>query len=100
MERHRKVIDSNWIESMLEVEAGYELLIDDKERMRIRGSVLACMVVAGSIELEHHAWKPVRSWAQARGLSPLWGKVELRSTSPLLNWRGDVLAHLKGVRPQ
>lgn len=68
MERDWKMIDSDWIDSMLEVEAGYELLIDDKEKMRMRGSVLACMVVVGSIELEYHACKPVRSWAQARGL--------------------------------
>lgn len=81
-------------------EAGYELLIDDKEKMRMRGSVLDGMVVAGSIELEYHACKPVRSWAQARGLSPLWGRVELRSTSRSLNRRRDALAHLKRVRPQ
>ena len=84
---------------MLEVEAAYEQLIDDKEKMKMRGSVLACMVVAGSIELEYHACKPARSWAQARGLSPLWGKVELRSTSRSLNRRLDVLAHLKRARP-
>lgn len=62
------MIDSDWIDSMPEVEADYELLIDDKGKMRMKGSVLACMVFAGLIELEHHAWKPVRSWAQARVL--------------------------------
>lgn len=84
------MIDSDWVHSMRAVEAGYALLIDDKEKMRMRGGVLASMVVAGSIELEYHACKPARSWAQARGLSPLWGKVELRSTSRLLDRRRDL----------
>lgn len=55
------MIDGDWVDSMRAVEAAYELLMDDKKKTRMRGGVLDGMVVAGSIELEYQACKPVRS---------------------------------------